>query len=138
MLDSLVTKESFVRCINIEDTAHHKPCAIDRGCIPDYLPLESDVLDPSFTPQNANETVGIFGRQAQACHLLDQAILFYQRQATAAPQSLDDKSQLDFDIRRLIGTLIDQNGGTICDFCEASAMMIGQVFMPQRLQDANT
>jgi hypothetical protein len=127
-----VTNEPFVRCINIEDRAHHKPYAIDRGCVPDFLPLESDVLDPSFSSLNANETVGIFGRQAQACHLLEQAIYFRQRQVTAAPESLDDeKSQLDLDIRRLLGTLIDLNGGSICDFCEASAITIGQVSSPQ-------
>ena len=129
----MATKESFVRCINIEDTARYKPYAIDRGCIPDYLPLESDALDPSFTSQNANDTVGIFGRQAQACRLLDQAIYFHQRGATAAPGSLDDeKSQLDLGIRSLLGTLIDQNGGRICDFCEASAIVIRQVFNTAR------
>ncbi|OXV07140.1 hypothetical protein Egran_05095 [Elaphomyces granulatus] len=113
------------RCINFETTAHNKPCAIGKGT-PDYLPLESDALDPSFTSPNANETVGIFGRQAQACHLLDQMIYFRQRQATAGPLD-DEKCQLDHDLRTLLRALIDQNDGSICEFCEASAIVIGQL-----------
>jgi hypothetical protein len=113
------------RCINFEITAHNKPCAIGKGT-PDYLPLESDALGPSFT-LNANETVGIFGRQAQACHLLDQVIYFHQRQATAGPLD-DEKCQLDRDLRTLLGALIDQNDGAVCEFCEASAIVIGALF----------
>ena len=125
-----MTKRSAVRCINFADTAHNKPCAIGRGYIPDYLPLEFDFLDPSFASPNPVEIVGIFGRQAQACHLFDRVIYFHQRQATAGPLDAE-KRQLDIDLQNLLGILIDQNDGSICGFCEASAIVIGRVSMPQ-------
>lgn len=75
---------------------------------------------------NANEILCIFGRQAQACRLLDRAIYFHQQQAIAGQAALEEeKNKLDLDIRRLLETLIHENGGSICDFCEASAIVIG-------------
>jgi hypothetical protein len=75
----------------------------------------------SFTTLSATASVGIFVRVAQACYLLDQAIYLRQQEAT----TLDDEmKQLDIDIRRLLEILIDQNDGSICEYCEATAVVI--------------
>ena len=89
-----------------------------------YLPLDSDTLDVSFTALPATNAIGIFGRVAQACILLDQAICLHQREDTAQQEACNEVGWLDAEIRRLLGDLIEQNGGTLCAYCEASAMVI--------------
>jgi hypothetical protein len=92
------------------------------------MPLESDSLDIAPTAIRPDDTLGIFGRQAQACHLLHLATDLHQRQETAQQGFFDDeKNQLDGDIRHLLRILIDQNGGSICEYCEATAIVISQV-----------
>lgn len=93
--------------------------------MPMYLPLDSDTLDVSFTALPATNAIGIFGRVAQACILLDQAICLHQREDTAQQEACNEEvGWLDAEIRRLLGDLIEQNGGTLCAYCEASAMVI--------------
>jgi hypothetical protein len=117
-----------VRCINISDAAHGKPSAVDRLSIPSYIPLESDALGIALTAIRPDDTPGIFGRQAQACHLLHLATDLHQRQETAQQGSFDnEKNQIDGDIRHLLEILIDQNSGSICEYCEATAIVIAQV-----------
>ena len=117
-----------VRCISISDAAYGKPSAVDHLFIPSYIPLESDSLDIAPPAIRPDDTLGIFGRQAQACHLLHLATDLHQRQETAQQGFFDDeKNQLDDDIRHLLRILIDQNGGSICEYCEATAIVISQV-----------
>jgi hypothetical protein len=69
--------------------------------------------------------MGVFGRMAQACQLLDKAICLRQQEAPMRQGMLDDETkQLDLDTQRLLGVLIDQNDGTLCGDCEASAIVI--------------
>src|ERR1700761_7438572 len=117
-----------VRCISISDAAYGKPSAVDHLSIPSYTPLESNDLDIGLTGIRLDDTPGIFGRQAQACHLLHRAADLHQRQEAAHLGSYDDeKNRLDDEIRHLLGILIDQNGGSVCEYCEATAIVISQV-----------
>lgn len=113
------------RCLCIQSGTRQKPFAISGDFVPPFLPLEADKLDLSFGAAAAHEPVGIFGRQAQACRLLDRVVSVHARQAVVPLYSLDSKkAELDDAIRRLMGILIDQNGGTVCDYCEASAIVL--------------
>jgi hypothetical protein len=115
----------LTRCLNIEDTAFDKPFAVERRYIPMQLPRDCENLDPSFNATPVTDTIGIFRRVAQACHLLDRAVYLRQQNITAQSNSVDgEMKRLDDDIRRLLGILIDQNGNSLCEYCEASAMVI--------------
>jgi hypothetical protein len=75
----------------------------------------------SFTTLSVTGTVGIFVRVAQACYLLDRAINLHLREMTALD---DEMKRLDVDIRRLLEILIEQNDSSLCEYCEASAIVI--------------
>jgi hypothetical protein len=113
------------RCVNIEDPAFDKPFAVESRYIPVQLPLDCENLDLSFNATPGTDVVGIFRRVAQACHLLDRAVYLRHQNVTAQSNSVDgEMKRLDDDIRRLLGILIDQNGNSLCEYCEASAMVI--------------
>jgi hypothetical protein len=99
--------------------------AVDRRYIPVQLPVDCENLDLSFNAAPITDAVGIFRRVAQACYLLDQAVYLRQQKVTAQPDRPDgDMQRLDNDIRRLLGILIDQNSSSLCEYCEASAIVI--------------
>ena len=115
----------LTRCLNIEDTAFDKPFAIERRYIPVQLPHDCENLDLSFNATPVTDNIGIFRRVAQACHLLDRAAHLRQQRVTSQPDRVDgEMKRLDDDIRRLLGILIDQNSGSLCEYCEASAIVI--------------
>ena len=113
------------RCVNIEDTATDKLFAVERNYIPAQLPHDCENLDMFFNTVPVTDTVGIFCRVAQACQLLDRAVYLRQQKATAQPDRANSEmKRLDDDIRSLLGILIDQNGNSLCEYCEASAIVI--------------
>jgi hypothetical protein len=113
------------RCVNIEDTAFDKLFAVERRYIPAQLPLDCENLDLSFNAPPVTDTVGIFRRVAQACRLLDRAVYLRQQKVTAQPDRADgEMKRLDDDIRCLLRILIDQNSSSLCEYCEASAIVI--------------
>ena len=115
----------MTRCVNIEDTAFDKPFAVERRYIPVQLPYDCENLDLSFNAPPVPDTIGIFRRVAQACHLLDRAIYLRQQKVTAPLDRVDgDMKRLDDDIRCLLAILIDQNSNSLCEYCEASAIVI--------------
>jgi hypothetical protein len=113
------------RCVNIEDTTFDKLFAVERSHIPAQLPLDCENLDLPFNVAPVTDTMGIFRRVAQACCLLDQAVYHRQQKVTAQPDRPDgEMKRLDNDIRHLLGILIDQNNSSVCEYCEASAIVI--------------
>jgi hypothetical protein len=113
------------RCVNIEDTAFDKLFAVERRYIPAQLPYDCENLDLVFNTAPVTGTIGIFGRVAQACRLLDRAVYLRQQKVTAQPDRAESEMKLlDDDIRCLLGILIDQNGNSLCEYCEASAIVI--------------
>jgi hypothetical protein len=115
----------LTRCLNIEDTTFDKPFAVERRYIPVQPPHDCENLDLSFNAPPVTDTIGIFRRVAQACHLLDRAVYLRQQKVTALPDRADgEMKRLDDDSRRLLGILIDQNSGSLCEYCEASAIVI--------------
>ena len=113
------------RCVNIEDTATDKLFAVERRYIPAQLPHDCENLDKSFNAAPVTDAIGIFSRVAQACQLLDRAVYLRQQKATALPDRANSEmKRLDDDIRSLLGILIDQNGNSPCEYCEASAIVI--------------
>jgi hypothetical protein len=112
------------RCVSIEDTAFDKLFAVERRDIPAQLPHDCENFDLFFNAP-VTDTIGIFGRVAQACQLLDRAVYLRQQNVTPQPDRADgEMKRLDDDIRRLLGILIDQNGNSMCEYCEASAIVI--------------
>jgi hypothetical protein len=115
----------LTRCLNIEDTTFDKPFAVERRYIPVQPPHDCENLDLSFNATPVTNTIGIFRRVAQACGLLDRAVYLRQQKVTAQPDRADgEMKRLDDDIRRLLGILIDQNSSSLCEYCEASAIVI--------------
>lgn len=118
------------RCVNIEDTATDKLFAVERHYIPAQLPHDCENLDMFFNAAPVTDAIGIFSRVAQACQLLDRAVHLRQQKATAQLDRVNSEmKRLDNDIRSLLGILIDQNGNTPCEYCEASAIVIAALFV---------
>ena len=121
-----ITANLSIRCINVGNVAcDHPPFAINTEFIPKHLPFDTEDLDPSLSTIPTDDTVGIFGREAQACLLFDRTVSFCDLKAAAQSGSLDDqKVELDHDLWHRMGLFIDQNGGNACGHCESSAIVL--------------
>jgi hypothetical protein len=108
---------------------HDRPLATRPIQDDDYLPLEPELLDGSqqdiiqqryFVSANSLTGVGQFGREAQATYLLDRVRVVIQ----AGQTSEHTLYSLGYELKNLLGTVMEQVDGRKGVYCRATQMLI--------------
>lgn len=115
--------------MSLHNITRNMPFAISSNFIPQHLPIDGSDFEYSSPNAEFKDFTGPFGRQAQACRLLDKVVNILQTQIPGGPVTLvqKQKKELDGQMCHLMGHLIGQKDGNSVGYCESTAILLSCV-----------